>query len=55
MQQRRIKTNSYRVFEPGDPHDPDHDAGNDGPEAEEGELRGSVALVPAAVGGIHLA
>ena len=45
---------TYRVFEPGDPRHPHHDAGDDGPEAEEGELSGSVALVPGAVGGVLL-
>ena len=46
---------AYRVFEPGDPDDPHHDADDDGPEAEEGELRGGVALVPAAVRRVHVA
>ena len=52
---RRGERETYRVFEPWDSHHPHHDADDDGPEAEEGELRGSVALVPAAVGGVHVA
>ena len=46
---------AYRVFEPGDANYPHHDADDDGPEAEEGELSRGVALVPAAVGGVHVA
>ena len=46
---------AYRVFEPGDADDPHHDADDDRPEAEEGELGGCVALVPAAVRRVHLA
>ena len=46
---------AYRVFEPWDAHDSHHDAHDDGAEPEEGELRGGVALVPAAVRGVHVA
>ena len=46
---------TYRVFEPGDAHHSHHDADDDGPEAEESELGGGVALVPRAVRGVHLA
>ena len=45
---------TYRVFEPGDADYPHHDADDDSPEAKEGELCGSVALVPAAVLGVLL-
>ena len=40
---------TYRVFEPWDAHDPDHDPTYDCPEAEEDKLCGCVALVLAAV------
>ena len=52
---RDIERKAYRVFEPRDAHDPHHDADDDGPEAEEGELGGGVALVPSAVRGVHVA
>ena len=52
---RRGERETYRVFEPWDSHHPHHDADDDGPEAEEGELSGGVALVPAAVRGVQLA
>ena len=51
----REEREPYRVFEPGDPDHSHHDADDDGPEAEEGELSGGVALVPAAVRGVQLA
>ena len=41
---------TYRVFEPGYPDDPDHDAPDDGPQAQQHELGGGVALVDGAVG-----
>ena len=41
---------TYRVFEPGYPDDPDHDAPDDGPQAQQHELGGGVALVGGAVG-----
>ena len=40
---------TYWVFEPGNPDDPDHDATNDGPQAQQHELGGGVALVHGAV------
>ena len=55
MEGGRLKMKTYRVFEPGDAHHSHHDADDDGPEAEESELGGSVALVPRAVRGVYVA
>ena len=40
---------TYWVFEPGNPDDPDHDAPDDSPQAQQHELGGGVALVHGAV------
>ena len=45
-----VVSDTYRVFEPGYPDDPDHDAPEDGPQAQQHELGGGVALVHRAVG-----